>query len=198
MKQIIIAIGREFGSGGHLVAKKLAEHYNIPLYSKELLDEVAKDGRYSKEVLERFDEKPMNFAFIPVPAGGTTISLEQDIAIRQFNFIRKKANEEKESFVIVGRCAEEILSDNPNMISAFILGDKDTKTKRVMERDGIDKKAALSKMKKRDKVRKTYHNFYCENKWGDSRAYDLCIKIGKVDVDTATDMIIKYIDSRDN
>ena len=62
----------------------------------------------------------MNFAFIPVPAGGTTISLEQDIAIRQFNFIRKKANEEKESFVIVGRCAEEILSDNPNMISAFI------------------------------------------------------------------------------
>ena len=56
---------------------------------------IAKDGRYSKEVLERFDEKPMNFAFIPVPAGGTTISLEQDIAIRQFNFIRKKANEEK-------------------------------------------------------------------------------------------------------
>lgn len=198
MKQIIIAIGREFGSGGHLVAKKLAGHYNIPLYSKELLDEVAKDGRYSKEVLERFDEKPMNFAFIPVPAGGTTISLEQDIAIRQFNFIRKKANEEKESFVIVGRCAEEILSDNPNMISAFILGDKDTKTKRVMEREGVDEKTALNMMKKMDKMRKVYHNFYCESKWGDSRTYDICIKIGKVDVDTATDMIIKYIDSRDN
>ena len=198
MKQIIIAIGREFGSGGHLVAKKLAEHYNIPLYSKELLDEVAKDGRYSKEVLERFDEKPMNFAFIPVPAGGTTISLEQDIAIRQFNFIRKKANEEKESFVIVGRCAEEILSDNPNMISAFILGDKDTKTKRVMEREGVDEKTAHNMMKKMDKMRKVYHNFYCESKWGDSRTYDICIKIGKVDVDTATDMIIKYIDSRDN
>ena len=198
MKQIIIAIGREFGSGGHLVAKKLAEHYNIPLYSKELLDEVAKDGRYSKEVLERFDEKPMNFAFIPVPAGGTTISLEQDIAIRQFNFIRKKANEEKESFVIVGRCAEEILSDNPNMISAFILGDKDTKTKRVMEREGVDEKTALNMMKKMDKMRKVYHNFYCESKWGDSRTYDICIKIGKVDDDTATDMIIKYIDSRDN
>ena len=193
MKQIIIAIGREFGSGGHLVAKKLAEHYNIPLYSKELLDEVAKDGRYSKEVLERFDEKPMNFAFIPVPAGGTTISLEQDIAIRQFNFIRKKANEEKESFVIVGRCAEEILSDNPNMISAFILGDKDTKTKRVMEREGVDEKTALNRMKKMDKMRKVYHNFYCESKWGDSRTYDICIKIGKVDVDTATDMIINIL-----
>lgn len=198
MKQIIIAIGREFGSGGHLVAKKLAEHYNIPLYSKELLDEVAKDGRYSKEVLERFDEKPMNFAFIPVPAGGTTISLEQDIAIRQFNFIRKKAMKKKNHLIIVGRCAEEILSDNPNMISAFILGDKDTKTKRVMEREGVDEKTALNMMKKMDKMRKVYHNFYCESKWGDSRTYDICIKIGKVDVDTATDMIIKYIDSRDN
>ena len=109
-----------------------------------------------------------------------------------------KANEEKESFVIVGRCAEEILSDNPNMISAFILGDKDTKTKRVMEREGVDEKTALNMMKKMDKMRKVYHNFYCESKWGDSRTYDICIKIGKVDVDTATDMIIKYVDSRDN
>ena len=140
----------------------------------------------------------MNFAFIPVPAGGTTISLEQDIAIRQFNFIRKKANEEKESFVIVGRCAEEILSDNPNMISAFILGDKDTKTKRVKEREGVEENTTLNMMKKMDKMLKVYHNFYCESKWGDSRTYDICIKIGKVDVDTATDMIIKYIDSRDN
>ena len=53
-------------------------------------------------------------------------------------------------------------------------------------------------MKKMDKMRKVYHNFYCESKWGDSRTYEICIKIGKVDVDTATDMIIKYIDSRDN
>lgn len=63
MKQIIIALGREFGSGGHVIAKKLAEHYNIPLYNKELLDEIAKDGHFSKEMLEKFDERPISISF---------------------------------------------------------------------------------------------------------------------------------------
>ena len=195
MKQMIIAIGREFGSGGHIVAQKVAEHYNIPLYNKQLLSEVAKDGKYSEEILERFDEKPMNIAFIPAPIGENSVSIEQGVAISQFNFLRKKANVEKESFVVVGRCAEDILEDNPNMISVFILGKKECKMKRVMEREGINEKQALSKMKKIDKMRKTYHNFYCENKWGDSRSYDLCINTSKVGIDEAAELIIHYIDS---
>ena len=121
--RLLLQSEESFGSGGHLVAKKLAEHYNIPLYSKELLDEVAKDGRYSKEVLERFWwEANGTSLFIPVPAGGTTYFTWTGHSYQTIlTFIRKKANEEKESFVIVGRCAEEILSDNPNMISAFYL-----------------------------------------------------------------------------
>lgn len=196
MRQIIIAIGREFGSGGHIVAEKVAKHYNIPLYSKELLSEVAKDGQYSKEILEKFDEKPMNMIFIPVPVGGNSVSFEQGVAISQFNFIRKKAYEDKESFVVVGRCAEEILSDNPNLVSVFILSDKEHKLKRVMEREGISEKEALNKMKKLDKMRKTYHNFYSENKWGDSRTYDLCINTRKLGLDEAAELIIKYVDER--
>ncbi len=196
MKQILIALGREFGSGGHIVAQKLAEYYNIPLYNKELLEEMAKDGHYSREMLERLDEKPVNLTFFPVPIAGNTISLEQDVAIKQFAFLRKKANEEKKSFVIVGRCGEEILRDNPNLVSVFILGDQESKKKRVMEREGLNEKAALAKMKKIDKMRKTYHNFYCENKWGDSRSYDICIKTGRIDAEAAADMIIKYIDSQ--
>ena len=180
MKQIVIAIGREFGSGGLKVAEMVAEHYNIPLYHKQLLDEVAKEGEYSREVVEKYDEKPINLTFMPIPLGGVTTSIEQDVAIKEFNMLRKRANEENESFVVVGRCADEILADNPNLTKVFILGDTESKAKRVMERDGIDKKAALSKMKKRDKVRKTYHNFYCENKWGDSRAYDLCISTANI------------------
>lgn len=70
--------------------------------------------------------------------------------------------------------------------------------KRVMEREGIDEKAALSKMKKMDKVRKTYHNFYCENKWGDSRGYDLCIRTGNIPLEKVTDVIIKYVDAKNN
>ncbi len=195
MGQIIIAIGREFGSGGHVIAKRLAEYYNIPLYHKEMLDELAKDGSYSKEVLERFDERPVNLSFIPIPIAGNTMSLEQEIAIKQFNFLRKKADEEKESFVAIGRCADEILADNPNLVRVFIMGDKQSKIKRVMEREGITEKQAESKMKKMDKMRKTYHNFYCENKWGDSRGYDICINTGKIDFETAQRMIQSYVEA---
>lgn len=195
MGQIIIAIGREFGSGGHVIAKRLAEYYNIPLYHKEMLDELAKDGSYSKEVLERFDERPVNLSFIPIPIAGNTMSLEQEIAIKQFNFLRKKADEEKESFVVIGRCADEILADNPNLVRVFIMGDKQSKIKRVMEREGITEKQAESKMKKMDKMRKTYHNFYCENKWGDSRGYDICINTGKIDFETAQRMIQSYVEA---
>ena len=193
MRQIIIAIGREFGSGGHVIAKRLAEYYNIPLYHKEMLDELAKEGAYSKEVLERFDERPVNLSFIPIPIAGNTMPLEQEIAIKQFNFLRKKADEEKESFVVIGRCADEILADNPNLVRVFIMGDKESKTKRVMEREGITQKQAENKMKKMDKMRKTYHNFYCENKWGDSRGYDICINTGKIDFETAQKMIQSYV-----
>lgn len=196
MKQTIIALGREFGSGGHIVAEKLAKHYNIPLYDKELLLEIAKEGEYSHEVIERLDEKPVNLAFIPIPIGGATVSFEQEIAIKQFNFLRKKANEENESFVVVGRCADEILADHPNLLRVFIMGDKESKLKRVMEREGLDEKQAAAKIKKMDKMRKTYHNFYCENKWGDSRGYDICINTGAVDVDVAVRMIIQCIDSK--
>ncbi len=196
MKQIIIALGREFGSGGHVIAKKLAEHYNIPLYNKELLDEIAKDGHFSKEMLEKFDERPISISFMPMPITGSTISLEQQIAIKQFGFLKKKADEEKESFVVVGRCADEILADNPNLVTVFITGDKESKIKRVMERENVDAKQAENKMKKVDKMRKVYHNFYCENKWGDSRGYDICINTGKVDFDTAAKMIELYVDTK--
>ena len=198
MRQNIIAIGREFGSGGHIVAQRLAEHYGIPLYSKEMLAEIAKDGEYSEDVLERFDEKPVNLVFIPTPMGTNNISLEQGVALSEFNFLRKKADVEKESFVVLGRCAEEILSENPNLTSIFILSDKESKIKRIMEREGLDEKQAANKMKKVDKMRKTYHNFYSENKWGDSRAYDLCINTSKTGIDNAVNLIIQYVNARKN
>lgn len=197
MKQVIIALGREFGSGGLTVAEKLAEHYNIPLYHKQLLEELSKEGEYSEEALEKYDEKPVNLTFIPIPLAGTSISIEQDVALKQFAFLRKKANEEKQSFVVVGRCADEILADNENLVRVFVTADKESKAKRVMEREGIDEKTALAKMKKKDKIRKTYHNFYCENKWGDSRGYDLCISTSNIPLESVADVVIKYIDARE-
>ena len=146
MKQIIISVGREFGSGGHIVAQKLAEHYDIPIFNKELLEEMARKEGYSEKALEKYDEKPVNFGFMPLPYAGGNIPIEQEIAMKQFEFIKNKADA-GESFVIVGRCADEILAYNPNLVSVFITGDRESKIARVMDREGLDRKQAINKMK---------------------------------------------------
>ena len=162
MKQIIISVGREFGSGGHIVAQKIAEHYDIPIFNKELLEEMARKEGYSEKALEKYDEKPVNFGFMPLPYAGGNIPIEQEIAMKQFEFIKNKADA-GESFVIVGRCADEILAYNPNLVSVFITGDRESKIARVMDREGLDRKQAINKMKRMDKIRKTYHNFSFRN-----------------------------------
>ena len=194
-KQIIISVGREFGSGGHEIAECLAKHYNIPLYDKEIFDHVEEKGSISAEVAKYFDEKPVNPIFYPVAMDGSYLPLEQTVANHIFDFIRAKGDKEKESFVIVGRCAEYVLRDNPNLISIFILGDKEVKKQRVMEKYELDEKAAYNKMKKADKMRKTYHNFYADGKWGDSRNYDICINSSTLGIDNTLDTLVAYIDA---
>ncbi|MBR1597310.1 MAG: cytidylate kinase-like family protein [Lachnospiraceae bacterium] len=194
-KQIIISVGREFGSGGHEIAEGLAKHYNIPLYDKEIFDHVAEKGSINPDVAKFYDEKPFNPIFYPVSMDGSYLPLEQTVANHIFDFIRQKGDKEKQSFVIVGRCAEYVLRDNPNMVSIFILGDIESKKARVMEKYDLEAKAALNRMKKEDKVRKTYHNFYADGKWGDSRSYDLCVNSSTLGLEQTLQTIIGYIDA---
>lgn len=194
-KQIIISVGREFGSGGHEIAERLAKHYDIPLYDKEIFDHVEEKGSISVDVARHFDEKPVNPIFYPVAIDGSYLPLEQTVANHIFDFIRTKGEKEKESFVIVGRCAEYVLRDNPAMISMFILGDKESKMKRVMEKYGLDEKSALNRMKREDKMRKTYHNFYADGKWGDSRSYDICVDSSTLGIDKTLETLIAYVDA---
>lgn len=161
MKQIIISVGREFGSGGHIVAQKLAEHYDIPIFNKELLEEMARKEGYSEKALEKYDEKPVNFGFMPLPYAGGNIPIEQEIAMKQFEFIKNKADA-GESFVIVGRCADEILAYNPNLVSVFITGDRESKIARVMDREGLDRKQAINKMKRMVKLERHIIIFIAE------------------------------------
>lgn len=193
-KQIIISVGREFGSGGHEIAEGLAKHYNIPLFDKEIFEHIEENESISAEVAQFFDEKPVSPIFYPVMMDGANLPLEQTVANHIFSFIRTKGDKEKQSFVIVGRCAEYVLRDNPNMISIFVLGDKDTKCQRVMKKFELDEKAALNRMRKEDKMRKTYHNFYADGKWGDSRSYDICINSSTLGVDKTLETLITYID----
>ena len=163
-KQLIISIGREYGSGGHRIAEELAKRFGLTFYDYHMLGEIALDKKVDVKTLEKFDELPKT-PFFSRTVKGYSNSPQENIANLQFDFLRKKADE-GESFVIVGRCAETILKENPNLISFFVLGDMQDKIERTMQREG------------------------------DSRGYDVSINSSRLGLDGTADMMEEYIKKR--
>ena len=191
-KQLIISVGREFGSGGHEVAQKLADDYGIALYDHDLLKEIATKKNLKSEDLEAYDELKWN-RFLYRTVRGLNSSPEQNVANLQFDFLKEKAKS-GESFVVVGRCSETILREYESMVSIFIRGDKPQKAERIMKYYNMNEKDALGFMKEKDKRRKQYHNRYCPISWGDSRNYDLVVNSSRVGVDGCVEQVKHYID----
>lgn len=194
MKQVIISIGREFGSAGHEIAQRLAEHYNFKLYDKNLLKEIANEKNLDSEELEEFDEKFRN-KFLYRTVKNMNSSPEDNVAQIQFNYLKDKARS-GESFVVVGRCSETILKEFPALISIFITGDMESKLERIERLYHLTGKEARNFIYENNTKRKLYHNSHCKNTWGDSRNYDLMMNSSKLGLDGSVDMLIKYIDAR--
>ena len=190
-KQRIIAIGREYGSGGHKIGEILAKKYGIPLYDKEMIEVIAKEKDLDLDELKKYDEIPRNRLFSRT-VNGFTNSPEETISQMQFDFLREKANS-GESFVVVGRCATSILKDNENMVSIFVTGDLVYEATRISKLYRITEVEGEAMVEKVNKQRNQYHNYYCKEKWGDSRYYDLIINSSKVGIENAADIIDHYI-----
>lgn len=193
-KQMIISVGREFGSGGHEVAEIIARDFNIPLYDRSLLERVAEKSGVDLGLIEKYDEKQRN-PFLSRKVRGFSNSLEDAVAEMQFEYIRERAAS-GESFVIVGRCADVVLAEHEALVSVFVLGDKETKKKRVMEKYKLSEHEALAKMKRHDISRKAYHNAHSKIAWGDSRRYDLCINSSKLGVEKTAKMIEAFAQAK--
>ncbi|HBB71184.1 MAG TPA: cytidylate kinase-like family protein [Ruminococcus sp.] len=194
MSQLIISVGREFGSGGRVIAEALAERFGIPVYDRHLITDIAAKTSLTPEQVEKYNEAPKHH-IISRRVRGYSNSIEDNIAEMQFNFIREKA-EAGESFVVVGRCSESKLRDFKCLVSLFILGDMDTKIKRVMEVYELSESDAKDFIEKKDKKRKRYHNYHTSLHWGDSRLYDLCINSSRLGIDGTVDALEKYIRAR--
>ncbi len=190
-KQRIIAIGREYGSGGHKIGEILAKRYGIPLYDKEMIELIAKEKNLDLDELKKYDEIPRNRLFSRT-VNGFSNSPEETISQMQFDFLREKANS-GESFVVVGRCATSILKDNENMVSIFVTGDLVYEATRISKMYRITEVEGEAMVEKVNKQRKQYHNYYCKEKWGDSRHYDLIINSSRVGIQNAADIIDSYI-----
>ncbi len=195
-KNYVITIGREFGSGGHEIGRWLSKNLNIKMYDKELLDLAAKKSGMSAEILKDYDEKPTNsflyslslgaYSFESVVAGVPNLPIVDKVFSVQADIIRHVA--ETESCVIIGRCAESILSNCDNVFSVFVYTDIERRARRVMEYEHIDFDHAFDLVKKSDKRRASYHNYFSDNKWGDARSYDMCID-SKIGIEKAAELI---------
>ena len=194
MNQLIISVGREFGSGGRVIAEELASRFNVPVYDRHLITEIAQKTGLSDEEIEKYNESPKS-RLTSRRVRGYSNSIEDNIAEMQFDFIRKKA-ENGESFVVVGRCSETKLKDFECLISLFILGDMEAKIKRVMEVYEISENDAKILIEQKDKKRKRYHDYHTSAKWGDSRIYDLCMNSSKLGIEKTVDFITDYIKER--
>ena len=193
-KQLIISVSREFGSGGHEIAEILAKRFDIPIYDSNLLEEIANRKNLDVDKMEKYDEKPKN-VLLSRRVRGYSNSLSEVLAQMQFDYIRELANK-GESFVIVGRCAETVLKNHEALVSIFVLADMESKIARVLKHNEISRSEAEAMISMQNKKRKMYHNRYCDDKWGDSRNYDVCINSARLGVERTANVLESYIKER--
>lgn len=200
----IITIGRQFGSAGREIGYKVAKDLGIKLYDKEMLARAAKESGLCEELFETHDEKPTNsFLYSLVmdtySLGYTNsyvdMPINHKVFLAQFDAIKKLA--ERESCVIVGRCADYALEDNPYAVSVFIKASLDERVQRIKRIYELNDSKAADLIQKTDKRRASYYNYYSSKKWGEAKSYNLCIDSGLVGIDGAIDMILKFIELKE-
>ena len=211
MNHVVLTIGRTFGSGGRLIGKKVAEQCGMAYYDKELLELAAKESGMSVDVLENIDESASNSLLYTLSTGGAHLlgahfaqtaepPLHDKLYIAQANIIKEIA--EKESCVIVGRCADYALADYKNVIHLFIYANESCKVKRIMKKYELSEAKAKDMIIKKDKQRQSYYNYYSSKKWGRADSYDLCINSSVLGVDGTVKLITQYVEDfkkvRDN
>ena len=198
--KIIITIARQFGSGGREIGEKLANQLEIPFYDKSLIHLAAKESGIDEDLFDYADEKTLH-NFWTASASNTSIfgnrissfnemPMNDKLFIIQSNIIKKLASDD--SCVIVGRCADYILRNDPNTVTVFIHSNEADKQNRIIHTYGIPEKEARDVMIKTDKKRAAYYNYYSGEKWGRADNYDISINSGAAGIDGVVDLIIKF------
>ncbi|MDO4975623.1 MAG: cytidylate kinase-like family protein [Eubacteriales bacterium] len=201
----VITIGRQYGSGGREIGKKLADYYGIPFYDKEILKIAAKESGICEEMFENFDEKPTksflySLVMDPYALGFNTTAfdmpLNQKVFLAAFDTIKKIA--EEGPCVIVGRCADYALKDFENKLNLFIHAPMSFKKMRIHDDYEIPLRDVKEEAARMDKQRASYYNYYTSQKWGDLKNYDLSIDSSVWGIDGTVELIKKAIEVKEN
>ena len=189
----IITIAREFGSGGREIGKKLAAELGIECYDSRLIEMAADYGEIDPAILKQAEEKKASSLLYTVyhemanEKTGYGLPLNDMLFNLQSEVIRQLA--EKESCIIIGRCADYVLSGRMHVHSVFIYADMEMRQDRIMKKYEVSKKEATAMIKKKDKERSSYYNFFTDRHWGKKESYDMTINSSSVGIDGAVQLL---------
>ena len=202
MNRLVITIGRQFGSGGREIGRKLAERFGIDYLDKELLTLAAEKSGISEEILARADEKPASpFSFAAryptalaagfvAPINLHSAMTDDHLFSVQAAAIREEA--EKRNCVIVGRCSDYIIGRKEYCVNVFVHAPLPWRVRRVAANYEITPEEAEKQIRRIDKKRAAYYNFYTGKRWGDMEGYDLSVDVSTIGIDKTVQIIADY------
>lgn len=199
----IITISRQYGSGGREIGAKLAAKLNIPFYDNELITRAAKESGFAEAAFENAESKATNSLLYSIAMGMNSygnqdllfshLSLDDRIYLAQSDVIRKVAAEGP--CVIVGRCANHILRDVPNVVNVFIWADMKYRIERAIRIDNLSPNKAEENITKIDKRRANYYNYHASEKWGRVESYQLSLQSNSIGIDNCVELIKLFVES---
>ena len=191
MSNRIIAIGRQFGSGGRTIGKKVAEKLGIPCYDNEILEKMAVESGFAPEYLKEQTEfaGSRNWFTHALSAGTFTGAYQDGLWALQNKII--KALAEQGPCVFVGFCAEYILRNHDNVLRAFIYADMEFRAKRIVEQYGETNVPPEKRLKEKDRRRAAYYQYYTDLTWGASKNYHISLNSGTMGIDACVDILTK-------
>ncbi|MDD6815191.1 MAG: cytidylate kinase-like family protein [Firmicutes bacterium] len=198
----LVTISREYGSGGRIIGKLVAEKLGVPFYDKEIIDLAVEESGFSREMIESAELKAKSsFAYslastvsFGESVSGGSLSVNEKLFLAQFDVI-KKIGDSGEG-VIVGRCADYVLRDTPGVTNVFIYSEMEERIKRCVEVYGDDPAKVKQTIATYDKARQNYYNYHTCQKWGDYRNYNLIINSYCISEEEAADLIVSYVQNR--
>ena len=192
-KHVVITIAREYASGGRYIGKLVADKLGIKLYDNEFISKVAEETGLSEEYIENNEQKRDVLASLN-NGYYSGLNNSDELFIKESELIKEVAD--KESCVIVGRCADFILADRENVINVFVYSDMNDKINRATTYYGMDKAKAEKEIRRIDKLRANHYKYYTDKDWDNYSNYDICINSDAFGVEKSADLICELVESK--
>lgn len=189
MKNRIITISREFGSGGRTIGRKVAEELGIPCYDSELIQKIARESGFAESYVQNMDKSAASGFLVEAFSSNRVFGPTNEDYL--WNAQRKVILElgEKGPCVIVGRCADYILRDVADCLTSFIHASIEYRAKRIVTVYGERAESPKDRIKNKDKRRAAYHRFYTDMKWGYAKNYQVSLDSGILGIDKCVEIL---------